>query len=225
MLGKKKKQKDNQQQDKDAKVEARLAALERKMEASAGQIKALEVQMKSVREDTDKLQHLLADNPDDRVRMLLNSISSKLQGDLSKTIDDAQALHEMTAKAKESLNELNGLKSSRHEKILSEEIQRAASDLRLLSSGNDLDTLVLIILNGFRGLGWCQIGVYPTDDTSAWSFRDGDPCVGHRELCLFLSKTRFAFMTTSEGREALCRTFDNLGMAAQLPTNRLGCCV
>jgi len=196
-------------------VEARLAALERKMEASAGQIKALEIQMKSVREDTDKLQHLLADNPDDRFRMLLNSISSKVQGDLSKTIDDAQALHEMTAKAKESLNELNGLKSSCHEKILSEEIQRAAGELRLLSAGNDLDTVVLIVLNGFRGLGWCQISLYPTDDTSAWCFRDGDPCTMHHDLCLFLSKKRFAFMTTNEGRKALCRAFTDLGMAVQ----------
>jgi len=48
--------------------------------------------------------------------MLLKSISSNLQGDPSKTIDDTQALHEMTTQAKESLNEFNKVKSACAEK-------------------------------------------------------------------------------------------------------------
>ena len=135
-------------QEKDAKVEARFAAIER--------------QISAIREDTDKLQKLLAEHPDDRVRMLLNSISSNLQGDLSKTIDDAQALHEMTSQAKESLNEFNFVKSACTEKFVSEEIKRAAAELRMMS-GNDMDTLILIIINGFRYQGWANMIVCPAD--------------------------------------------------------------
>lgn len=77
MLTSKKTKQANQQ--KDAKVEARFASMEKQIQA--------------IREDTDKLQQLLADHPDARVRMLLNSISSKLRDLLSKTIHNAQASH------------------------------------------------------------------------------------------------------------------------------------
>ena len=59
--------------------------------------------------------------------------------------------------AKESLNKV---KSAYSEKVVSEEIQKVAAELRLMS-GNDVDTLGLIILNGFRGAGWAQIQISP----------------------------------------------------------------
>ena len=189
-------------QEKDAKVEARLAAVE--------------AQLKTVREDTDKLQKLLADHPDDHVRMLLNSISSNLQGDLSKTIDDAQALHEMTTQAKESLNEFNKVKSAFcGEKVVSEEIKQAASDLRLMS-GNDLDTFILVILNGFRSLGWSEIQLNPSQSLlcqAPWSFRDGDTIDSDRALNF--STKHFTFMTTSEGRNALLGALSDLGFTTK----------
>ena len=173
-------------QEKDAKMEARLAAVE--------------AQLKTVREDTDKLQKLLAEHPDDRVRMLLNSISSNLQGDLSKTIDVAQALHEMTSQAKESLNEFNFVKSACTEKFVSEEIKRAAAELRLMS-GNDMDTLILVIPNGLRYLGWSQMQLSVWEYETPWSFRDGD--CSNTDRCLYVSSKHFAFISTSEGRKAL----------------------
>ena len=114
--------------------------------------------------------------------------------------------------AKESLNELNKAKSAYGEKIVSDEIQKVAAELRLMS-GNDVDTLVLIILNGFRGLGWAQIQISAGDYIyfpSGWSFRDGEGI--NTEHCLSLSAKQFPFMKTTEGRQNLCRKLSELGL-------------
>ena len=124
------------------------------------------------------LKALLADHPDQKVNLLLNSITEELSQSLRGAIKDGEVIKEQKFIAQETSSEITQLRSyiqsAGHEPVsLSSEVERLKFEIQLMDKGeregDRIDHLIYLIFHTITIRGWHKffLDVYKSEYVKA----------------------------------------------------------